>query len=165
MGLKDVGTWGIGASGSRYPTHRQPPHGRRPVRGDPGKRDGWRTQSSRLKERFLWMETGEARKPSTQGANPCLSDGSAYLRWNSSSIQVRTVSISRRKLSMATDAVGYPISPAAVPGGLAWPGARKVQSPSGMTATTSMKGTNRDGADRAASTLAQERAQARAPEM
>jgi len=66
---------------------------------------------------------------------------------------------------MATDAVGYPISPAAVPGGLAWPGARKVQSPSGMTATTSMKGTNRDGADRAASTLAQERAQARAPEM
>ena len=55
---------------------------------------------------------------------------------------------------MATDAVSYPISPAAVPAALAWPTGRKVQSIPGMSATAM------DGAKKA-----QERARAREPEM
>jgi RNA polymerase sigma-70 factor, ECF subfamily len=39
---------------------------------------------------------------------------------------------------MATDAVIYPISPAQVPAGVAWPAARKVQSCQGMTASRVM---------------------------
>ncbi len=56
---------------------------------------------------------------------------------------------------MATEAVSYPSSPAAVAGTFAWPATRKVQSSAGMAASRAM-----DGPDRA-----QERLQARAPEM
>jgi RNA polymerase sigma-70 factor (ECF subfamily) len=56
---------------------------------------------------------------------------------------------------MATDAVSYPLSPATGAARLAWPGARGVQSSAGMAATTAMDGGK----------SAQERMQARAPEM
>ena len=55
---------------------------------------------------------------------------------------------------MASDAVSYPTSPSALPGALAWPAKRRIQSSAGM-ASSAM-----DGPDRAA-----ERLQARAPEM
>ena len=61
---------------------------------------------------------------------------------------------------MATDGVVYPVSPAGVSPGLAWPTTRRVQSSSGMAATRAMGGTGRDGASRDA-----ERLQARADEM
>ena len=71
---------------------------------------------------------------------------------------------------MATEAVTYPISPVALPASLAWPAARKVQSFPGMGGATAGNGTNRDGvgrdgADRNGISKAQERLQARAPEM
>ena len=80
---------------------------------------------------------------------------------------------------MATDAVSYPLSPIAVPASLAWPTARKVQSFPGMRAPEATDGTNREagrdgldrdgaapnGTNRAGAGRAQERAQARAPEM
>ena len=56
---------------------------------------------------------------------------------------------------MALEAASYPSSPAVVPGALGWPARRKVQSSSSMAASRAM-----DGPDRA-----QERLQARAPEM
>jgi len=65
---------------------------------------------------------------------------------------------------MATEAVSYPISPAALPASLAWPGAPRVQSFPGMGATAT-NGPSRDGADRNGISRAQERLQARAPEM
>jgi len=61
---------------------------------------------------------------------------------------------------MATDAAIYPLSPVAVPAALAWPVARRVQFSPGMAATTTTDGANRGGA-----LTAQERLQARAPEM
>ncbi len=61
---------------------------------------------------------------------------------------------------MATDAVSYSTSPVAVAAALAWPAVGKVQFSPGMTATTAMNGTDRDGGSRG-----QDRAQARAPEM
>jgi RNA polymerase sigma-70 factor (ECF subfamily) len=57
--------------------------------------------------------------------------------------------------SMATEAVSYPSSHAAAAGALGWSAGRKVQSSAGMAASRAM-----DGPDRA-----QERLQARAPEM
>jgi len=60
---------------------------------------------------------------------------------------------------MATDGIGYPVSPAGVAPGLAWPSARKVQSSAGMTASRAMGGTGRDGANRE-----EERLQIRAAE-
>jgi len=70
---------------------------------------------------------------------------------------------------MATEAVGYPISPVALPASLAWPAARRVQSFPGMGATAAnganRNGASRDGADRNGTSRAQERLQARAPEM
>ena len=65
---------------------------------------------------------------------------------------------------MATDAVGYPIPSVALPASLAWPAARRVQSYPGMAATAT-NGTSRNGADRNGTSRAQERLQARAPEM
>ena len=56
---------------------------------------------------------------------------------------------------MASDAVSYPLSRAAGAASLAWPTARGVQSLAGMDATTAMN----------AGKTAQERMQARAPEM
>jgi len=56
---------------------------------------------------------------------------------------------------MGTDAVSYPLSPAAGAANLAWPSARAVQSLSGMAATTAMNGGK----------SAHDRMQARAPEM
>jgi len=66
---------------------------------------------------------------------------------------------------MAADAVSYPTSPVAVAGSLAWPEVRKVQFVPGMAGTTAMNGADRDGAGRGAASRAQDRAQARAPEM
>src|ERR1035441_9231327 len=57
--------------------------------------------------------------------------------------------------SMATDAVTYPISPAAGAGGLAWAASVGVQSIAGMGSATTMDGGK----------SAQERLAARAPEM
>src|SRR5580698_4672141 len=56
---------------------------------------------------------------------------------------------------MGTDAVSYPLSPAAGAANLAWPSARAVQSLAGMAATTAMNGGK----------SAHDRLQARAPEM
>src|ERR1700728_940469 len=56
---------------------------------------------------------------------------------------------------MATDALSYSVSPVAEVANLAWPSARGVQSSAGMAATTAMDGGK----------SAQERMQARAPEM
>jgi RNA polymerase sigma-70 factor (ECF subfamily) len=66
---------------------------------------------------------------------------------------------------MATDAVSYPLSPAALPANLAWPTALKVQSLPGMSATEATDGTGRNAANRASASRAQDRLQARAPEM
>jgi RNA polymerase sigma-70 factor, ECF subfamily len=69
---------------------------------------------------------------------------------------------------MATDAVSYLISPIAGAAVLAWPAVGKVQSSPGMTVTTATDGTKRDGGNRDArgrTATAQERAEARAPEM
>ena len=56
---------------------------------------------------------------------------------------------------MATDTLSCASSPVAVPAALVWPAVRKVQSFPGMTASTAMNGQK----------SAQDRAQARAPEM
>jgi len=56
---------------------------------------------------------------------------------------------------MATDAAIYPNSLASLPAGLAWPAAGRVQSSQGMAATRATNGVK----------SAEERAQARAPEM
>jgi RNA polymerase sigma-70 factor (ECF subfamily) len=66
---------------------------------------------------------------------------------------------------MASDAVSYPLSPVAIPAGLAWPAARSVQSLPGMSATEATDGTGRNAANRASASRSQERIQARAPEM
>jgi RNA polymerase sigma-70 factor (ECF subfamily) len=66
---------------------------------------------------------------------------------------------------MAADAVALPISPARLPGSLAWPAGRRVQSSAGMSATRAMGGTNRDGASRDAAAQGAERLQAREAEM
>ena len=56
---------------------------------------------------------------------------------------------------MTVEAAIYPSSPAKAPGSIAWPATRRIQSSAGMAASRAM-----DGPDRA-----QERLQARAPEM
>ena len=56
---------------------------------------------------------------------------------------------------MATHAVIYPTSPVAVPATFAWPAGGRVQSSPGMSVATAMKEPK----------TAQERLQARAPEM
>ena len=61
---------------------------------------------------------------------------------------------------MASEVQVYPVSPAGVSLGSAWPSTRKVQSSAGMAATRAMGGTGRDGAKGDA-----ERQQARAQEM
>ena len=66
---------------------------------------------------------------------------------------------------MATEAAIYPISPVAAPAALAWPVARRVQFSPGMAATTATDGTGRNAANRASESRAQDRLQARAPEM
>ena len=68
---------------------------------------------------------------------------------------------------MGMDAVSYPLSPVAVPASLAWPEVRKVQSFPGMATTEATGRTDRDGTGAGSNGLsrAQERAQARAPEM
>ena len=66
---------------------------------------------------------------------------------------------------MATEAMSDTISPVALPASLAWPTQRKVQSFPYMGAATAANGANRDGADRNGLSKAQERLEARAPEM
>jgi RNA polymerase sigma-70 factor, ECF subfamily len=66
---------------------------------------------------------------------------------------------------MATDAVIYPVPPAPGASNLAWPAARRVQSGSGMGASTTTDGAGHNKAGRNTLTTAEARAQARAPEM
>jgi RNA polymerase sigma-70 factor, ECF subfamily len=71
---------------------------------------------------------------------------------------------------MTADAATLPISPARLPGALAWPAGRRIQSSAGMTATRAMGGTNREGAGRDGTgrdgtAQGQERLQAREAEM
>lgn len=60
---------------------------------------------------------------------------------------------------MATDAAVHPSFPAPIPAALGWPPARRVQSSPGMAASSPISTTDRERAK------AQERLQARAPEM
>src|ERR1700690_3323907 len=61
---------------------------------------------------------------------------------------------------MAIESASYPTPPAGIPASLAWPATRRVQSSPGMAAQRAI-----DGPKRVGTTQAQERLQARAPEM